>query len=343
MRHDQIYKAIFSHRIAVEHLLRFVSRMIDDGPAWVAASDPETLEQAPTERIDGTLHRHLSDMVWRMRLRDGSAEDWAYLFVLIEFQSAVDRLMALRVRTYADMLYRGLRDGRRFGASDRLPPVLPVVLYNGAAPWTAAVSVEELVALEARPPAPATPLPVFAGSSYVTLDVGRVEGGESAPDDVVSLVIGIERMSSQKEGYATLVEAFSVLQGAEHRALRRVFHTWFSLLVGPGAGGASIEGFEEMERLEEAGELRETVQDRVRAWREADREQGREQGRAEGVEQEQALLLRQIERKFGADTAERAAPLLAGIGEPGRLADVGEWIIDCFSGDEFVARLEGIA
>ena len=104
-----------------------------------------------------------------------------------------------------------------------------------------------------------------------------------------------------------------------------------------------IEGFEEMERLEEAGELRETVQDRVRAWREADREQGREQGRAEGVEQERALLRRQTERKFGAETAERLAALVAGIAEPERLADVGDWIIDCASGDELIARLEGAA
>ena len=100
-----------------------------------------------------------------------------------------------------------------------------------------------------------------------------------------------------------------------------------------------IEGFEEMERLEEAGELRTPVQDRVRAWQEAEREQGR----AEGVEHERVLLLRQIERKFGADTAGRAAPLLAGIGEPERLADVGEWIIDCASGDELIARLGGEA
>ncbi len=176
-------------------------------------------------------------------------------------------------------------------------------------------------------------------SAYVTLDVGRVGGGHSPPDDVVSLVIGIERMSSLGEGYATLLEAFSVLRGSEHRALRRIFHEWFSLLVGQGAGGALIEGFEEMERLEEAGELRMPVQDRVRAWQEAEREQGR----AEGVEQERALLLRQTERKFGADTAGRAAPLLAGIGEPERLADVGDWIIDCATGDVLIARLEGAA
>ena len=247
MRHDEVYKSIFSHRVSVEHLLRFVAGMIDDGPEWLAAFDPETLEPVPTERIDETLHRHLSDLVWRVRLRDGGEEDWAYLFVLIEFQSAVDHLMALRVSTYVNLLYRGLWSGRRFGATDRLPPVLPVVVYNGASPWTAASSVEELVSPEGRPAGPAARVPVYAGSGYVMLDVGRVGGGESPPDDVVSLVIGIEKMSSLEEGYETLLEVFSVLRGSEHRGLRRVFHEWFGLLAGQGAGGAAIEGFEEME------------------------------------------------------------------------------------------------
>ena len=337
MRHDEVFKAIFSHRISVEHLLRFLAGMIDDGPEWIAAFDPETLEPVPTERIDEALHRHLSDLVWRVRLRDGGEGDWAYLFVLIELQSAVDHLMAFRVRTYVDLLYRGLLAGRRFGASDRLPPVLPIVLYNGKPPWSAAASVEELVAPAVRPSGPVVPVPFYAGASYVTLDVGRVGGGDFPPNDVLSLVIGIERMSSYDEGYATLREAFSVLRGPEHRELRRTFHTWFTMLAGQGSGGALIEEFEEMERIPEEGEMRTPVQDRVRAWREADREQGR----AEIIEQERALLRRLTERKFGADTAERAVPLLAGIGEPERLADVGEWIIDCASGDELIARLEG--
>ncbi len=165
MRHDQIYKSIFSHRVSVEHLLHFIAGMVDDGPEWLAAFDPETLEPVPTERIDETLHRHLSDLIWRVRLRGGGEEDWAYLFVLIEFQSSVDHLMALRVNTYVNLLYRGLWAGRHFGASDRLPPVLPVVLYNGASPWTAAASVEALVSPEGRPSGLAGPAPVYAGSA----------------------------------------------------------------------------------------------------------------------------------------------------------------------------------
>ena len=94
-----------------------------------------------------------------------------------------------------------------------------------------------------------------------------------------------------------------------------------------------------MERLEEAGELRTAVQDRVRAWQEAERAEGR----AEGVEQERALLRRLTERKFGVETAERLSALLAGIGDPARLADIGDWIIDCASGDELIARVESSA
>ncbi len=45
-------------------------------------------------------------------------------------------------------------------------------------------------------------------------------------------------------------------------------------------------------------------------------------------------------RKFGASTADRTAELLAGIGDAEGLRRAGEWIIDCATADELVARLE---
>ena len=84
--------------------------------------------------------------------------------------------MALWVSTYVNLLPRGLWAGRHVGASDRLPPVLPVVLCNGASLWTAAASLEELLAQEGRPSGSAGPVPVYAGSACMTLDLGRVWG-----------------------------------------------------------------------------------------------------------------------------------------------------------------------
>jgi hypothetical protein len=50
------------------------------------------------------------------------------------------------------------------------------------------------------------------------------------------------------------------------------------------------------------------------------------------------LLVRLAARRFGAGTAQRLSALLLRIEDPDRLADVGEWIVDCPGGDELLAR-----
>ena len=93
----------------------------------------------------------------------------------------------------------------------------------------------------------------------------------------------------------------------------------------------------------------------MQQWREEDREQGRKQGRnegrnegrkegiaqgiAHGIEQERSLVCRMAARKFAADTAPRLSVLLAGETDSERLAQVGEWIIECETGDDLLARV----
>ena len=54
--------------------------------------------------------------------------------------------MALRVLEYTAMLYRELMREGELGPDGLLPPVLPVVLYNGATRWRSATQVRDLVA-----------------------------------------------------------------------------------------------------------------------------------------------------------------------------------------------------
>ena len=44
--------------------------------------------------------------------------------------------MALRLRVYVGLLYQDLPRRKEISADGRLPPVLPLVLYHGAVPWT---------------------------------------------------------------------------------------------------------------------------------------------------------------------------------------------------------------
>ena len=50
------------------------------------------------------------------------------------------------------------------------------------------------------------------------------------------------------------------------------------------------------------------------------------------------MLRRLAARKFDAETARRLAGLLAGVGDADHLAQAGDWIIDCATGEELIAR-----
>lgn len=76
----------------------------------------------------------------------------------------------------------------------------------------------------------------------------------------------------------------------------------------------------------------------LRRTRAAGHAEGRVEGQAEARAEQRALLCRQASRRFGAETAERLADLLAGVDDPARLAEVGDWIVVCTVGDELLDR-----
>ena len=95
----------------------------------------------------------------------------------------------------------------------------------------------------------------------------------------------------------------------------------------------------EVDRLHESGDLEVFFTERALA----EQDKYRAEGRAEGIAAERHLLRRQAARKFDAGTAQRLAGLLARIDDPERLAEAGDWIIECASGDELIARVGDIA
>ena len=69
---------------------------------------------------------------------------------------------------------------------------------------------------------------------------------------------------------------------------------------------------------------------------------GPRRGRAEGHAGQRALLCRLAARRFDAGTAEGLAELLADVDDPVDLADVGDWIIDCATGNDLLARCSSL-
>ena len=70
------------------------------------------------------------------------------------------------------------------------------------------------------------------------------------------------------------------------------------------------------------------------------RAEGRVEGLTEGrMEGQIAVMRRLAARKFGRETAERLAEQLTKIPDPERLGEVGEWILECDSGEALLARV----
>lgn len=102
-----------------------------------------------------------------------------------------------------------------------------------------------------------------------------------------------------------------------------------------------------MTELKATGQLRLTLEERFDSWKEEIRAECRAEGLAQGlaqrIERDRARLQRLTARKFGAATAEELAQLVASMEDPGQLEAVADWIIDCATGPELLARLQASA
>ena len=67
--------------------------------------------------------------------------------------------------------------------------------------------------------------------------------------------------------------------------------------------------------------------------------QGIEQGIEQAIEWQRALLHRLAERRFGPAAAERLSAVLVTVTDADRLAEAGEWIVDCATTADFLARV----
>ena len=82
-------------------------------------------------------------------------------------------------------------------------------------------------------------------------------------------------------------------------------------------------------------EVRVTLVERVSEWP----AQWLREGLEQGLEQQRALLCRMAAARFDEETAVRPVGVLASITDPARLVEVGEWLVRCETGTEFLARI----
>ena len=322
--YDAAYKLLFSHPRMVEDLLRGFA-----ASGWSDSLDFSTLEKLPSELVSDDLRRRSGDGVWRVRFRD----EWLYVLVLLEFQSTVDPHMALRILVYTGLLYQDLIRRRPAGADSRLPPVLPVVLYNGRGRWTAAADMSELIAPVGEGLARYQPV-----QRYFVLDAGGREDDDLPRSNLVSAVVRLEQGRTPADLKRVVDALVDWLPGPGQQELKRSFGEWIRLVLAQR--GRDVSELPSRPQLEEVQTM---LADRVNEWF----DEAEDKGFKRGIEQERAaqraLLCRMAARKFSAETAGQLAETLDRVVPLRELAEIGDAIIESDTGADLLDRASRVA
>jgi hypothetical protein len=317
--HDGLYHQLYAHREMISELLQgFVAE------PWLTELDLTGMERVNAKFYsDGGVRRD-GDVVWRIPMCSGGD---AFLILFLEFQSTADRFMALRLMVYVGLFWQQLLKEERVAPNGLLPPVFPVVIFNGDPRWAMPLSLEELIGLPKGSPIwswqPEMRYYVVDESVYAPADLaGR--------DSLTALLFRLEHCGDIRE-LGSLLGELNAWFGA-HPALatlKSIFARLAARLIADGGVDLAMP--------EDLVEMKTMLATRMEEWKQQWRREGEAAGRIEGeakglAKGEGTLLLRLLERRFGPLTPELRARIAAA--EPPALEEWGLRILDAVTIDD---------
>ena len=96
--------------------------------------------------ITPLFEEKLEDVVWSIDVTWQGITQPVFLYLLMEFQSKSDLTMPIRLMHYVACFYDHLIKNKTVKPSEQgLPPVLPIVLYNGSDKWSAKEDIYDMI------------------------------------------------------------------------------------------------------------------------------------------------------------------------------------------------------
>ncbi len=263
--HDLGYKYLFAHPELVRQLITDYTSF-----TWLDGISESAFERVNPAYVSDQLTEREDDIVWRVKL----GEQWLYIYILLEFQSGVDHWMALRMQAYVGLLYQDLVKRHEFSPGKQLPPVLPLVFYNGRAPWTASTSMDGMI-LE-----PPKGLAAFQPAQrYFLIDQHRLDlSGQARRASLLGLLFRVELLGIPDVIRKVLPVLDAWLNSAEQAPLKHAVQTWVDQQLLHEFDGMPIIRVGVPEKENEMYRKFDT-------WAEEVRDEGRQQGIQQGIEQ----------------------------------------------------------
>ncbi|HEX8612459.1 MAG TPA: Rpn family recombination-promoting nuclease/putative transposase [Telluria sp.] len=288
--HDLGYRSLFAHPELVRELVTTFTpfKLFDN----IALSSFEPVDPV---YVSERLAARQNDIVWRVRI----GEQFLYVYILLEFQSGVDRWMALRMQNYVGLLCQGLVKRHQLPPPLLLPPVLPLVFYNGVPRWSASMDLATLLM-----DAPAELAPFQPSQRYVLIDQQRLDTAAlEANATLLALLFRMELSSASEIQNKVLPALVTWFKDAPQTSLMRSVEVWLESLASRRGEPASFA----FDSLEEVADMER----KFATWAEEFEDIGFQKGNAEGqVVALRGMLTHLLRKRFG-DLPEAAAQRIA--------------------------------
>jgi hypothetical protein len=296
---DRIIRRTLPHPA---HLRAFLRQVVPD---LAGGFDCDRARPLGREFVLPGWREREADLPFEVPYRTAAEEVWALVCVLIEHQSDTDSLMPLRMLVFVVAYWIRQREEweklPRPRPPFRLRPVLPIVLYTGAAPWGSNRTIHDLLdeprAFHAFAPAWG---PLFWNLADHTPEALL------ATDDAWTKLMAIMRATNPPtpEAGSVFLEAVSRLRPvleidrAQWELLTRAIWDWMAARRPP----AEIEA---LRKAAVAAHTDPSARERIEAMAQTAAEAWMEEGKAKGLVEGQVLaireaLRRQLTLKFGA-------------------------------------------
>ena len=272
--HDTGYKELFSYPEMVQQLIEGFAPK-----ALAELLDFSTLKQHTGHYITPVFDVKAEDVVWSVQAQlDEDQKIEIYLYILLEFQSTVDHAMPLRFMHYIANFYSHLYKNKKLKPSEPLPPVFPIVLYNGNPRWTAKTNMAEMIH-----PVPAILKPYQPQLSYYLVDEGRyTEAQLEQIDTPMSAVFSLENATDDQKMVQAILRTIKIIQlqqGERRETINKVLTHWLKRHLQRLGLGINIE--DSIEGLtEETSMLAENMEN----WKQSLMSQSKQEGIQEGIE-----------------------------------------------------------
>jgi len=314
--HDKLFREIWSDIAAAKD---FLANYLPAG--ILKLIDLNSLEIKKDTFIEKELEDYFADILYRVNL----AGDTGYIYLLFEHKSWEEKWIHLQLLSYMLKIWQL---HRKQGKGDKLPIIIPLVLYHGRQRW--GVDVRFLECFYGPTEILSEYIPDFR---YILYDLSRYSDEEIRGAVIPKVALLLFKYVFDPDFRNRLPYIFSLMRDLSHpktglQYLETLLRYLFSTLEDIDL--LEIKGMVEKEITEEQGGFIMTLAEKLR-------NEGKEQGMQQGMQQgAKKLLCRLIARRFPVNledvqpiftdlTAEQMEELGVRLFEAESLDDIKKW------------------